>query len=271
MLRVQSRLPKPVPDKVLKTLPLGKGNYAKNWVNTGCDAEYTASGTIKGVTHISDSNFTSTAPLSISIDGVTHVRIRAHVSKATTVEVFYVTKSGPNFTQNQSFGVTLTPENSEAICTLRAQPHLDEPITALRIDPSNTTDTEFELLGIDLMKDTKKPEFLLDGVPQPINFGCEERDGYTLFPFNPYHVLVYKLGLYYEYIASENKLSFFSDKASIVFTLGSRRSVVNGEQRLLPIPVECKDGLPMLPLELMSEVFGFKFKYKAPKLSITTK
>lgn len=271
MLRVQSRLPKPVPDKVLKTLPLGKGNYAKNWVNTGCDAEYTASGTIKGVTHISDSNFTSTAPLSISMDGVTHVRIRAHVSKATTVEVFYVTKSGPNFTQNQSFGVTLTPENSEAICTLRAQPHLDEPITALRIDPSNTTDTEFELLGIDLMKDTKKPEFLLDGVPQPINFGCEERDGYTLFPFNPYHVLVYKLGLYYEYIASENKLSFFSDKASIVFTLGSRRSVVNGEQRLLPIPVECKDGLPMLPLELMSEVFGFKFKYKAPKLSITTK
>ena len=126
-------------------------------------------------------------------------------------------------------------------------------------------------MGIDLMKDSKKPEFLLDGEPQPINFGCEERDGYTLFPFNPYHVFVYRLGLYYEYIASENKLSFFSKNASLVFTLDSRRVTVNGEQKLLPIPVECKDGLPMLPLELMSDVFGFKFTYKAPKLTITTK
>ena len=271
MIRVQSRLPKPVPDTVLKTLSLGKGDFAANWTVNGCDAAYTPSGTIAGVTHISDSNFTSAKPLSISMKGVTHVRIRAHVSAATTVEVFYVTESGSTFTQNQSFGVTLTPETDSAICTLRGQPHLDEPITALRIDPANSTNVSFELLGIDLMKDSKKPEFLLDGEPQPINFGCEERDGYTLFPFNPYHVLVYRLGLYYEYIASENKLSFFSKNASLVFTLGSRRVIVNGEQRLLPIPVECKDGLPMLPLELMSDVFGFKFKYKAPKLTITTK
>ncbi len=271
MLRVQSRLPKPVPDKVLKTITFGKGNFAANWTTDGCDAEFTSKGTIKGVTHISDAKLFSVKPLSISMDGVTHVRIRAHVSKATTVEAFYVTETGAEFTQSQSFGVTLTPEKSEGICTLHGQPHLDKPITALRLDPSNIAETEFELLGIDLMKDTKKPEFELNGVPQPINFPCEEHDGYTLFPFNPYHVLVYKLGLYYEYIASERKLSFFSKNASIVFTLGSRRAVINGEQTILPIAIECKDGLPMLPLELMSKVLGFKFKYKAPKLSITTK
>ena len=271
MIRVQSRLPKPVPDTVLKTLSFGKGAFDANWTVNGCDAAYTPNGTIAGVTHISDSNFTSAKPLSISMKGVTHVRIRAHVSTATTVEVFYVTESGSTFVQHQSFGVTLTPETDSAICTLRGQPHLDEPITALRIDPANASNVSFELLGIDLMKDSKKPEFLLDGEPQPINFGCEERDGYTLFPFNPYHVFVYRLGLYYEYIASENKLSFFSKNASLVFTLDSRRVTVNGEQKLLPIPVECKDGLPMLPLELMSDVFGFKFTYKAPKLTITTK
>ena len=271
MIRVQSWLPKPVPDTVLKTLSFGKGAFDANWTVNGCDAAYTPNGTIAGVTHISDSNFTSAKPLSISMKGVTHVRIRAHVSAVTTVEVFYVTESGSTCVQNQTFGVMLTPETDSAICTLRGQPHLDEPITALRIDPANAANVSFELLGIDLMKDSKKPEFLLDGEPQPINFGCEERDGYTLFPFNPYHVFVYRLGLYYEYIASENKLSFFSKNASLVFTLDSRRVTVNGEQKLLPIPVECKDGLPMLPLELMSDVFGFKFKYKAPKLTITTK
>ena len=237
MIRVQSRLPKPVPDTVLKTLSFGKGAFDANWTVNGCDAAYTPNGTIAGVTHISDSNFTSAKPLSISMKGVTHVRIRAHVSTATTVEVFYVTESGSTFVQHQSFGVTLTPETDSAICTLRGQPHLDEPITALRIDPANAANVSFELLGIDLMKDSKKPEFLLDGEPQPINFGCEERDGYTLFPFNPYHVFVYRLGLYYEYIASENKLSFFSKNASLVFTLDSRRVTVNGEQKLLPIPV----------------------------------
>ena len=84
-------------------------------------------------------------------------------------------------------------------------------------------------------------------------------------------MLVYKLGLYYEYVDSKKELSFYSKNASIVFTLGSRNAVINGEKVLLDIPVEVFDGLPLLPLEVMSKVFGFKFSYKAPKLTITTK
>ena len=56
-----------------------------------------------------------------------------------------------------------------------------------------------------------------------------------------------------------------------MFTIGSRNVVINGEKQLLDEALECYDGLPMLPLELMSKVFGFEFKYEAPVLNIVTK
>lgn len=266
MLRTDGRLPARKPDKVLRTIPLGKGDLAEHWTALGCDAAY-EKGAIKGVTHIADANIYSTEPLSISMKDVTHVRIRAKVSAPTTVEVFYVTAEHPDFVQHQSFGVGLKPGVEQAICAIRP---IKETITGLRIDPAAAPDVEFEFYGVDLMKDTGRPLFELNGVEQPINSPVQLKDGYTLFPFNPYHVLVYKLGLYYEYTATEKKLAFYSKDASIVFTIGSRNVVINGEKSLLNAPLECFDGLPMLPLEVMSRVFGFTFKYKEPKLVITT-
>ena len=271
MIRTQGYYTAPEPDKVIKKIDFGKGKTEDLWEVLGCEAELTSAGSLKGVSHSADPNIYMKTPCSVSMKGVTHVRIRGKVSKPTNIEIFYVTESGPAFTQSQSFGVSLAPGKEYGICTLRNQPHLDTPITGLRVDPATMPDVEFELCGIDLMKDSTRPEFVLDGVPQPINSPVQVKDGYTLFPFNPYHVLTYKLGLYYEYVDSKKQLAFYSKNASIVFTLGTRNAVINGEKTLLDLPVELFDGLPMLPLEVMSRVFGFKFNYKAPKLSIVTK
>lgn len=274
MIRTQGYYTAPEPDKVIKAVNFGKGKIEELWSLTGLEAELTSKGSVKGVSHSADPNITMKTPFSLDMshsNGVTHVRIRGKVSKPTNVEIFYVTADGPEFTQSQSFGAMLTPEKDYSICTIRNQPALESPITCIRVDPATAPDVEFELFGFDLMRDSTRPEFYLNGEPQPINSPVQVKDGYTLFPFNPYHVLVYKLGLYYEYVDSKKELSFYSKNASIVFTLGSRNAVINGEKVLLDIPVEVFDGLPLLPLEVMSKVFGFKFSYKAPKLTITTK
>ena len=271
MLRTQNYYAAPEPDKVIKKMDFGKGKTEDLWEVLGAEAELTAKGSLKGVSHSSDPNLYMKTPCSISMKGVTHVRVRGTVSKPTTVEIFYTTETGKELTQSQSFGVALAPGKDYGVCTLRNQPNLDSPITSMRVDPATVADVEFELFGLDFMKDSTRPEFYLDGAAQPINSPVQVKDGYTLFPFNPYHVLVYKLGLYYEYVDSKKELSFYSKDASIVFTIGTRNAVINGEKTLLDVPVELYDGLPMLPLEVMSRVFGFGFSYKAPKLTITTK
>lgn len=267
MLRTDGRLPARMPDKVLRQIPLGKGELSAHWTPEGCDARY-EKGAIKGTTHIADGKLYSVGKVSVSLKNATHIRIRAKVSENTKVEVFYITAEHPDFIQSQSFGVSLKPGVEEAICAIRP---MDEEIIGLRIDPASAPEVDYEIYGVDIMVDTGRPLFELNGKPQPIDSPVQLKDGYTLLPFNPYHVLVYKLGLYYEYTASTKKLAFYSKNASIVFTLGSRYAVINGENTLLNTSIELYDGLPLLPLEVMSKVFGFTFDYKAPKLRITTK
>lgn len=270
MIRTQNYYKFPDPDKVIKKYDFGKIAGEGHWAYEGCDAEMTDKGSFKGVSHDADPKIMLKDRCSISMNGATHVRIRGKVTAPATIEVFYITESAPKYVQAQSFSAMLTPEKDSGICALGKQPGLDTPIIGLRVDPAAQGGIGFDLEGIDLMKDTSKPEFYLDGVEQPINSPVVEKGGYTLFPFNPYHVLVYKLGLYYEYNDTKKELSFYSKDASVVFTLGTRNVVINGEKQLLNIPVESFDGLPMLPLEVLAKVFGFRFTYKAPKLTIRT-
>ena len=273
MLRTLDNYKEPEPDRIVKAVNFTKGNLAANWEILGCTAAI-KNGAIKGVSDCADPQLISKTPFCLklgSFNKVTHVRIRAKVSKPTNIELFYITESGPSYTQNQSFGVTLTPDKTYGICPILRQPNLDTPVIGLRIDPVSMEGVEFEFYGFDLMASSVRPEFELNGEKQPINSPVQVKNGYTLLPFNPYHVLVYRLGLYYEYVDKKKELSFYSKDASIVFTLGERTVVINGEKTLLNAPIECFDGLPLLPLEVMSKVFGFKFTYKAPKLSITTK
>lgn len=272
MIRTQGYYKAPDPDKVLQSIDFGGGKYEDLWQEPiGCDCVLTENGTLKGTSHSADPNIYSKKPLNINVGNATHFRIRAKVSTATSVEIFYVTKTGNEYTQAQGFSASFKPCDDAVIMPIRSQPYLNETITEIRVDPANCAGVEFEIMGIDFMVDSTKPEFYLDGVKQPINTPVQVKNGKTLFPFNPYHVLVYKLGLYYEYIDTKKELSFYSKNASIVFTLGSRNVVINGEKQLLDEAIECYDGLPMLPLELMSKVFGFKFKYEAPVLNIVTK
>ncbi len=271
MLRTQGYYKAPEPDTVLRSFTWGKLIGQGGFGASACEASLTADGHLKGFSNGADPNLYVTRKLSLPMKGVTHVRIRGKVSTPTTIEIFYLSETGPSWTQAQSFGVQLAPGKESAIAAVTRQPNLDSPITALRCDPCTAPGIDFEMIGFELLKDSRKPVFLLDGEPQPLNTPIREKDGYTLFPFNPTHIFFNRLGLYYEYIDAEKKLSFFSKDAGIVFFLGQRTAVINGEKTLLDLPIETEDGLPLLPLEVMAKVFGFRFRYKAPKLTITTK
>ena len=279
MIRTQGYYTDPVPDKVLTSFDFnrfGKGDLDKYFGRVTCDAKLTETGAIVGTSHSADPQIILRDKCSLDfrkIDGYvpTHIRLRGKVNKPCGVELFYTTESEPFFSQSKAFGFSLSPEKSECTIRITKRPTLAEPITGLRIDPADIADIDFELYGVDLLVDVNKPLFFLDGESQPINSPVQIKDGYTLFPFNPYHVLVYKLGLYYEYSEAKKQLSFYSKDCSVKFRIGSRTAFINGEKRLLDVRIETFDGLPMLPLEIMSKVFGFKFTYNAPRLDITTK
>ncbi len=270
MLRTQNKAPALVPDKLIKSVNFGKGNIDDLWEKIDVDATLT-NGTLSGVTHSVDPQLIMKTECKIKMGGATHVRLRAKVSKRLRAEIFYLVEGQETWTQAQAMQFNFEPGQEFSMCNITKLPNLDKTITALRVDPGESLDIAFEFYGFDIMKDTNNPEFFVNGERQPINSPIVVKGSYTLMPFNPYHVLVYKLGLYYEYIDAKKELAFYSKDASVVFTIGSRNVVINGEKKLLESPIELYDGLPMLPLEVMSGVLGFKFTYKKPRLDIKTK
>ena len=275
MIRTQNYYHAPDPSKVLKKYDFsmfGDGKIDKVYELLDLDAAYgKKKGSVVGTTHGADSKLVARKKCEINVGKATHVRLRGKVSAATTVELFYVTKDLPDWTQAQGFSFSLAPGQKEAFCVIRKQPGLDKPITGIRLDPASAAEVDYEIEGFDFMIDPTKPEFFLDGETMPLNSPVVEKDGYTLLPFNPYQVLVYRLGLYYEYVDVKKELTFYGKDASVRFVLGKRDVWINGEKHMLPSPIEVFDGLPLLPLEILADLFGFDFTYKAPKLTITTK
>ena len=270
MIRVQGDYVSPYPDKLIKSFKFTAKDFDEKWTCEQMSAKATSK-SVKGITEGEDPKITLKGSCKVSSKGLTHVRVNAKVNKMSELEVFYITESAPEWSQYQSFQITLTPDKTSGLCKVGNQPNLDSPIIGVRVDPSKDKDVEFELFSVDFMSDTAEPVMYVDGVSHPINSPVVVKDGYTLYPFNPYYVLLSRIGAYYEYNAPTKELSFYSKSGSVVFTIGTRNAVINGEKKLLNTAVELFDGLPMLPLEIMSEVLGFDFKYKAPRLDIYTK
>ena len=271
MIRVQGDYTAPEPDKIVKSVKFSAKDFDSKWTAEEADVAVTSKGVVKGVSTDRDPKI-YTKSLKIDASKISHVRINAKVNKISAMELFYITEKNPAWDQNQSFRVIIEPGKTSGICARANQPGLDSPIIGIRIDPAIMSGIEFEITGVDFMIDTKKPVMFVDGTPHPINSPVVVKDGYTLYPFNPYYVLLSRIGLCYEYNAPTKELSFYSKNGgSAVFTIGTRNAVINGEKKLLDTPIELFDGLPLVPLEVMSKALGFDFKYKAPRLDIYSK
>ena len=96
------------------------------------------------------------------------------------------------------------------------------------------------------------------------------KNGHYMVPIFPERCILLSLNAFYKYNAQKKLLSIFAQGKSIEFEIGTRKAKINGEVVSLDVVPYFYNGLPMVPFDIMCDVFGYKFEYKNMNIYVTT-
>lgn len=112
--------------------------------------------------------------------------------------------------------------------------------------------------------------FKIDGKTQTLDEAPANKNNVLMVPFNPVRQVFEKLYVVYKYDAPTKELRIWRDDVSIVFTIGSATARVNGQEVNIGCEVYLEDGLPMLPIKLICDTFGYKLEAESIVILVYT-
>lgn len=101
----------------------------------------------------------------------------------------------------------------------------------------------------------------VDGMAQTLDQTPVVNNDLLFVPFNPVRKLAERLNVVYRYDHPTGTLTLSSDYARIEFIIGSRIAKINDRTVDMGTKVYLKDGLPMIPLKLVCDAFGYVMQF----------
>lgn len=105
--------------------------------------------------------------------------------------------------------------------------------------------------------------FTLNGKTYPLAAAPYTLNGNTLVPAQ-----FFKEALYLTTIWNNQTVQISSPQASIRFTVGSDQVKIGNTVKTLPVPVQLKNGMPMVPLKIVAETLKYKYGWDANTNSV---
>lgn len=259
----------PTPDNVVASYTFGKSNADELYEMKDVTASLDNNGTLYGKTHGGDPSLVVKKGVDIDLSGITHLSLRGKTTLPVYAEFFYLKEGQTEFTQSQAVNVAMLPECLGGVSVISGKIPDNTVITGLRFDPANITGVDFEYYGVDLIS---APELIyritIDGYTENMNLPFKQADGELYIPFNPKQDYIYRLGFYYEYYSDEGKLCLISKNSELVLYIDDNKALLNGKNMVLKSNIQLFDGIPLLPLGLLSQVFGFEYRTEMSHLII---
>ena len=201
------------------------------------------------------------------------IKLVVKVEQTSFTELFFTTNESPNPTADKCFQInTNTPgQFVEYIIPTNTVKTFVGTLKSMRFDIVSSNGSyaikEFALLGIDESK-----------LPMTINintntfeptFAPEQRNGELYVVAEPDKGFFKYNCFYYEWSRKTGVLRILTaDDKEVIFTVGSSKVLVNGEEILLPEAITLKDGLPVLPLYFLYDTIGIKYEKDGNKLQV---
>ncbi|MBO5060438.1 MAG: hypothetical protein J6C82_05960 [Clostridia bacterium] len=235
-------------------------------------------GVIKGTAVDADGGMQTKEPLNINIDMVTYVKVRVkssgtengHEMNGNTAEIFFTTAENPNWTQKQSSQTMLVDADFvDLYFPIYKNLLWKGTLTGLRFDPF-VGKGEFEVESIEFLEtEIKKATLSIDGedfafVKTPVNV-----NGTMFVGVDTVYDFWSKLDLFLQYDHGTKEIKFIGDNKTLIFREGSSVATVNGEEIQLADKVFYEDGLMMVPIRTVAEVFDIKVSWNQEKYAIT--
>ena len=141
-------------------------------------------------------------------------------------------------------------------------------LKTLRLDPTNGG--SFELDSIEILQNDPKFPILVDGKALQ-TYGVPQHDGGSvLIPAHPAYSTFTVLGADYDWNKSAGILTVNGHSHTVVFTVGSKDALVDGEKQTLDTAVTLFDGLPLIPYDFLASSLGCMTSLTGENLTIVT-
>lgn len=267
-----------------KNLILDMNPALGNWTMDQMDEIKTDGSTIKGTSNASDAKFEYHGKLDIPCEDANIIKFTIDSSTSDTVCIYYTTTDSPNWCAANKTVITVFVGKREYCVPLTKSPRrihpYEEPsktytgnLTGIRIDPSTYSGVTSELISCGLYRECPEgheSHLFINGEDMVLDNDFVEIDGHFMVPIFPERCILMRLNAFYKYNASKKLLSIFANNKSIEFEIGTRNAKINGEVVSLDVIPYFYNGLPMVPFDLMCDVFGYKFEYRDKNIYVTT-
>lgn len=208
---------------------------------------------------------------------VLHIRIKNDAM--ANIEVFYTTDSDTawNSKKSKTVAITSTGEFVDYYINMTTTGTWTGKITGLRIDPQSAAGT-FEISLIELMNFPPEGE---DAIPSVVVNGA-------LLDFTFYPEILEDGE--FEVVGEARQKGFYSamrvyhewdrftgdgvltlktrDEKTLVFTVGSDKVLVDGEEQELGFTFRLRDGLPVFHLKKLCDLLGYKYTVEGKTISV---
>ena len=254
-----------------------------NWETDQLDMVKT-DGTLLGTSNNTDAKFSYVGKLDIPCITANTLKITLYSSASAFLCVYYTTSDNPKWGSANKSVITIFEGKHEYIIPLtsgtrRVRSYVEPSetytgiITGIRIDPSTTPGVTSELFDCGLYNesvDKHEGHLFINGKDIVLDNDFVVKNGHFMVPIFPERCILMSLNAFYKYNASSKLLSIFANNRSIEFELGTRKAKINGETVSLDVIPYFYNGLPMVPIDLICDVFGYKFEFKNKNIFITT-
>ena len=207
-----------------------------------------------------------------------YLKVTISVPKGTGCEVFFITDTEDQWTQNKSYQFTASVDGrNEYILDMKTKGEWKDNIIGLRVDPGqvpdDTGDPEknwFTLTSVEFMSDTSRTIWINEQEVELQLYMETSDDGQLLVSFDPKIALDYRLNAFHHWDYDKKELTLEVNGHTVVYTNGSDKYLLDGAEKNLGYTMYLQDALPMIPIQKFCEDVGYTSTYENEELRIQT-
>ena len=204
--------------------------------------------------------------IKIDAASVPAVRVRMRTDTSSYSQLFFLREGEETWNDAGSVRVHVDPGSTlvDVLFDMTSCANWNGTVTAFRLDPIDGTGS-LDIESIDFLgyaEDQQTAAVIVDGIDLHIPREYERRTDTELYvAADPATGIFTCLNLYHRFNRWTGELLVKNAAdTTVLFTVGSDKAIVNGEEVTLERPFDKYDGLPMLPLCWLCDVCGIAYE-----------
>jgi len=187
-----------------------------------------------------------------------------------SLQVYFTTKEDNTWSETKAERIKITEAGiADYYIPLDQNSNWKGSLMKLRIDPIDSQ-ADFTIESVSLMAPQESQVYYINEIQEKLSVQPVLDNGYHLIPMLPDSGIFFHLNSYFTWNKASKTLSISANHGEAVFTMGSNVAKINGEYQELACTPYLEDGLPMIPIEVLVDTFGYEMTKTDQEIRVIT-